>query len=130
MATPLVLCTTDFTVNNALLGFQPFSIRLVTTQPRYTPTTVGRRLGTKMTGGRRLVVQWGETYLSDDAMASLRATFAGLLFDLAWTEPTGAAFTFHGARERIRAVWRWDTPGFFEPLILDFRERPPAPAIP
>jgi hypothetical protein len=38
--------------------------------------------------------------------------------------------TFHATRERIRTVWQWDQPGFYQPLLLTFRERPPAPAIP
>jgi hypothetical protein len=129
MTTALVLCTTDFSVDGVLLAFQPFSIRLVTAEPLFTPSTVGRRLVSKRVG-RRLVVQFGETKLTTDAVNTLRAAFASIICDLTWTEPTGEAFAFHAARERIRTVWQWDSPGFYEPLILTFRERPPAPLIP
>jgi hypothetical protein len=130
LLTAPLICTTDFSVDSVVLGFQPFSIRLVTVDPVFKRTTAGRRVVGKHAGGRRLVVQWGEALVSAEAMLYLRATFASLVSDLAWTEPTGAAFTFHAAREPIRAVWQWDQPGFFQPLILTFRERPPAPAIP
>lgn len=118
----------DFSVGGVVLALQPFSLRLVYPRPHIAPTVVGRRLaGRKF--GYRVVVTWGEQFATLAEVAMIREVFPPSPLTIAWTEPTGEAFTFRVVRERIQTQWDWARPGFYEPTILTFEERPPVHGI-
>ena len=127
MPASLAVCSIDFAVDGVVLAHQPYSVRLITPEPALLRTTAGRHLAVRRFG-HRVVVQWGEAALSSEVVSYLRSVLAASVITIGWTEPTGEPISLRVIREPLRTRFRWDQPGFYEPLIVTMLERPPLPS--
>ena len=119
------ICTIDFTLDGVFMGHQPFSIRFVTAEPKVRRTVAGRWLGAK-TFGRRAVVQWGEEFCDAATLQEIEAKLgvANPAHTIQWNEPDGSIVTLSVVSERLRRRFEQAAPGFYDPVILEFWERP------
>lgn len=116
-------CTANLRINGVLAPV-PFSLRLAYPEPRIERTVSGGRMAARRYG-HRVVIQWGEAYAHADEIAALRRMLYPGALTLDWDEPNGDTFSFRVLREKWTTSWSWLYPGFYQPLIVTFRERPP-----
>jgi hypothetical protein len=119
-------CLIDLAVDGVLADPQPMSLRLVTAEPavRYTPSR--HPLMIRKHGGRRLVIQWGEDFLTLSAGVNIRRMFPDSDPNhlLQWSEPDGTRIEGMFTVEAVSVRWTQAQAGFIEPLILTAHELP------
>ena len=109
-----------------MLVDQPFSVRLVTPEASRSRTSGGRTIAA-VRFGRRLVVQWGETFARAETVRAVRDALGSVpQHSIEYNEPDGRIIAFDAVASPVRAKMRWDVPGFYEPIIVTFYERPPS----
>lgn len=123
VVTAPAVCALDFAIDTIVLAHQPLSVRLVSATPVLSGVGSGRRLGAR-TRGQRVVAQWGEAFVTAEAVEELRARLAsGIAHAVSFNEPDGSIVSLNVVAEALRTVWRWDVPGFYEAILLTFWER-------